>query len=175
METLTAAEKGFYGLVQLPYRETNPQVQRGRPLLRGTRMPVDDIVSNYEAGVEPQEIAQLFELPLEQVKQVLAYATKVQRCESYFDKNVPVPSRRSLTRHTVRTAAEEGWGTLGNGALIAQAEKAGFDVHLNCDQNLQYQQNLTRRRLSLVVLGSNIWPPAQGLQAFSINRNWLVT
>ena len=78
-----------------------------------------------------------------------------------FDKNVPVPLRRYLTRHTVRTAAEEGWGTLGNGELIAQAEKTGFNLLLTCDQNLHYQQNLARRRLALVVLGSNIWPSVQ--------------
>jgi hypothetical protein len=29
---------------------------------------------------------------------------------------------------------------------------------LTCDQNIQYQQNLTRRSISLLVLGSNIWP-----------------
>ena len=60
-----------------PIVEMNPKVQRGRPVLLGTRMPVEDIVSNYEAGVDALEIAQLFELPLEQVKQVLAFATKV--------------------------------------------------------------------------------------------------
>jgi hypothetical protein len=75
-----------------------------------------------------------------------------------FDKNVPVPLRQSLTQHQVRTAAEQGWGTLSNGELIAQAEKAGFDLLLTCDQNLTYQQNLSRHRLSMVVLGSNIWP-----------------
>lgn len=26
------------------------------------------------------------------------------------------------------------------------------------DQNIRYQQNLTRRKPALVVLGSNIWP-----------------
>jgi hypothetical protein len=26
------------------------------------------------------------------------------------------------------------------------------------DQNIKYQQNLTGRKLALVVLGSNIWP-----------------
>jgi hypothetical protein len=26
------------------------------------------------------------------------------------------------------------------------------------DQNIRYQQNLTGRKLALVVLGSNIWP-----------------
>jgi len=31
-------------------------------------------------------------------------------------------------------------------------------VLITSDQNIVYQQNLTGRRLALVVLGSNIWP-----------------
>lgn len=42
--------------------------------------------------------------------------------------------------------------------LIAAAELAEFDVLATCDQNLFYQQNLKDRTISLVVLGSNIWP-----------------
>lgn len=38
------------------------------------------------------------------------------------------------------------------------AEAAEFDVIITSDQNIQYQQNLTGRKLALVVLGSNIWP-----------------
>lgn len=67
---------------KFPLVEINPRVQRARPVLRGTRMPVDDILNNYEAGVEPNEIAQLFELPLEQVRQVLAYAAKAHDASS---------------------------------------------------------------------------------------------
>jgi hypothetical protein len=29
---------------------------------------------------------------------------------------------------------------------------------LTCDQNIQYQRNLEHRKISLIVLGSNIWP-----------------
>ncbi len=29
---------------------------------------------------------------------------------------------------------------------------------ITSDQNIRYQQNLTGRKLALVVLGSNIWP-----------------
>ena len=29
---------------------------------------------------------------------------------------------------------------------------------LTADQNIRYQQNLTGRKLALIVLGSNIWP-----------------
>jgi hypothetical protein len=37
-------------------------------------------------------------------------------------------------------------------------EAAGFDVMVTSDQNIKYQQNLSGRKLALVVLGSNIWP-----------------
>lgn len=45
-----------------------------------------------------------------------------------FDQATPVPLRRYLTGHSVRTAAQEQWATLQNGELIALAEAAGFDV-----------------------------------------------
>ena len=46
---------------------------------------------------------------------------------------------------------------LENGELINAAERAGFDVMLTADQSIPYQQNLTGRKLALVVLSSNIW------------------
>ena len=52
-----------------------------------------------------------------------------------------------------------GWPEqLGNGELLEVAESSGFDVMVTSDQNIRYQQNLTGRKLALVVLGSNIWP-----------------
>ena len=47
---------------------------------------------------------------------------------------------------------------LENGELLRVAEASGFDVMVTSDQNIRYQQNLTGRKLALVVLGSNIWP-----------------
>ena len=76
-----------------------------------------------------------------------------------FDKNVPVGVRRFLSRHEVRTFVEMGWHPqLENGELLKAAEAAGFNVMVTSDQNIRYQQNLTGRKLALVVLGSNIWP-----------------
>ncbi|MFL5282918.1 MAG: hypothetical protein ACJ8AW_18480 [Rhodopila sp.] len=51
-----------------------------------------------------------------------------------------------------------GWDQLVNGLLIEAAEQAGFDVMVTGDQSLRYQQNLSARRLALVVLLSNHWP-----------------
>jgi hypothetical protein len=58
-----------------------------------------------------------------------------------FDQATPVPIRKFLIGHTVRTAAQEHWDRLKNGDLLAAAEHAGFDVFLTTDKNLQYQQN----------------------------------
>jgi hypothetical protein len=44
-----------------------------------------------------------------------------------------------------------------NGELLKTAERAGFDVLVTADQNIAYQQNLSSRRIALVVLGSNRW------------------
>lgn len=74
-----------------------------------------------------------------------------------FDQGTPVAIRQSLSEHTVKTAKEQGWGTLLNGQLLRAAEEAGFDVLLTTDTNLPFQQNLTGRKLAVVVLAQNRW------------------
>ncbi len=53
---------------------------------------------------------------------------------------------------------DRGWDTLTNGDLLAEAERAGFDVFLTADKNIQYQQNLGGRRIAVVVLSTPQWP-----------------
>ena len=50
-----------------------------------------------------------------------------------------------------------GWDSLRNGDLIQMAEE-GFDALITSDQNLKYQQNLTTRKLGIVVLPTNHLP-----------------
>lgn len=76
-----------------------------------------------------------------------------------FDKNIPIGVWRFLSNHEIRTILEMGWSDqLANGELLKIAEDSGFDLMVTADQNIRYQQNLTGRRLALVVLGSNILP-----------------
>lgn len=75
-----------------------------------------------------------------------------------FDQGTPVPLRAFLIGHTVKTAAEEGWSTLSNGKLLDSAEAAGFEVFVSTDKNLPNQQNLTLRRIAIVILGNAQWP-----------------
>jgi uncharacterized protein (DUF433 family) len=61
-----------------PLVEVKPGVQRGRPVLKGTRMPADDIVDNWEAGLDEPEIASNFRLPIDDVKAILSHAASHQ-------------------------------------------------------------------------------------------------
>ena len=42
--------------------------------------------------------------------------------------------------------------------ILAAAEEAGFDGMVTCDQRMRDQQNLTGRRLALIVLDTGQWP-----------------
>jgi hypothetical protein len=75
-----------------------------------------------------------------------------------FDHVTPRGVARFLPGHTVTKAKERGWDKLTNGNLLAEAEQAGFDVLLTADKNMRYQQNLTGRRIALVVLSTPQWP-----------------
>jgi hypothetical protein len=75
-----------------------------------------------------------------------------------FDHVTPRGIARFLPGHTVTRAKERGWDTLTNGNLLAEAERAGFDVLLTADKNMRYQQNLAGRRIALVVLSTPQWP-----------------
>jgi hypothetical protein len=75
-----------------------------------------------------------------------------------FDQGTPVPLRRALPAANVTTVYEQGWSTLQNGQLLVLAEQTGFDVFITTDQNLKYQQQISGRRLAILVLGSTSWP-----------------
>src|ERR1700674_2366671 len=75
-----------------------------------------------------------------------------------FDPVTPRGIARFLPGHTVTTAKDRGWDTLTNGDLLAEAERAGFDVLVTADNNMRYQQNLAGRRIALVVLTTPQWP-----------------
>ncbi len=64
-----------------------------------------------------------------------------------FDQATPAPIRPYLERHSVRTAAQQGWDELKNGDLL-----------LTTDKNMRYQQNLAGRKIAVAVLGQQQWP-----------------
>ena len=75
-----------------------------------------------------------------------------------FDHVTPRGIARFLIGHAVNKAKDRGWDRLANGELLAEAERAGYDVLLTADKNMRYQQNLTGRRIAVVVLSTPQWP-----------------
>jgi hypothetical protein len=70
-----------------------------------------------------------------------------------LDKSVPRRLKRDLIGHDVSTVPEMDWRGKQNGELLRLAEQ-DFDVFIIVDQNLEYQQNLSRFHLSYVLLVS---------------------
>jgi hypothetical protein len=75
-----------------------------------------------------------------------------------FDHSTPAPLRHYLKDHTVTEAIDRGWDRLTNGDLLNECEAAGFAVLVTADKNIRYQQNLTGRKIAIVVLGTPQWP-----------------
>lgn len=75
-----------------------------------------------------------------------------------FDHGTPRGLAHALTGHTAITAYAKGWDRLSNGALLKAAEQDGFELLLTTDGRIRYQQNLTDRKISIIVLtGTTRW------------------
>jgi predicted nuclease of predicted toxin-antitoxin system len=70
-----------------------------------------------------------------------------------FDEDVPRQLRRDLSEFTIRTVQEEGWSAVQNGELLRRASGT-FAVLVTADKNLQYQQNLARFNIGVVVIAA---------------------
>ena len=68
------AAQGRIDWSQCPLVEINQKVQSGAPVLRGTRLPADAIVANFDYGVSVAEISRQFEVPASQVEAIVDYA-----------------------------------------------------------------------------------------------------
>jgi predicted nuclease of predicted toxin-antitoxin system len=65
-----------------------------------------------------------------------------QRLRSHF----------TMGGHQSATVEEAGFKGLVNGALLAAADVQGFDVLITTDKNIEYQNNLTGKRISLLII-----------------------
>jgi hypothetical protein len=74
-----------------------------------------------------------------------------------FDQSTPSPLGSHLKAHTVTEARDRGWERLVNGDLLNVAEAEGFEIFVTADKNLRYQQNLTKRKIAIVVIGNAQW------------------
>ena len=78
-------------------------------------------------------------------------------CAFSLIRGTAVPLRNYLPEHKVATAAEMGWSTLSNGELLDAAERE-FDLLVTTDQALRTEQNLSKRKIAILVLPFASWP-----------------
>jgi len=70
-----------------------------------------------------------------------------------LDENLPKPLKRHFSDDfNVTTVSDKGWNSLENGELLEAMTKEGFEILLTVNKNLQYQQNLDRYPIQIVVL-----------------------
>ena len=79
-----------------------------------------------------------------------------------LDESVPRLLKLRLPQLNISTVQEMGWTGVQNGELLRRAEEH-FDVLITADRNLRYQQNLSGRKLAILVLPSNQVPLVTGL------------
>lgn len=70
-----------------------------------------------------------------------------------FDEDMPRQLRRDLPEFEIRTVQEEGWSSVKNGELLQRASHS-FEVLVTADQRLQYQQNIPRFQIGVVVIAA---------------------
>jgi predicted nuclease of predicted toxin-antitoxin system len=68
-----------------------------------------------------------------------------------LDESLPHDLAPLISGHTVSTVQDEGWSSVKNGKLLALAATR-FEVFVTADRNLEFQQNLTKLPIAVVVL-----------------------
>lgn len=72
-----------------------------------------------------------------------------------LDESLPQKLRFLIgDAHTVITTGFRRWSGLHNGELLSAAEAEGFEFFITADQELEFQQNWTGRRIAVLVLST---------------------
>ncbi|PSR11741.1 MAG: hypothetical protein DA408_19450 [Bacteroidetes bacterium] len=70
-----------------------------------------------------------------------------------LDENLPNPLKNDFSdRFEVVTVHDKGWQSKENGELLRAIDEEDIDFLMTADRNLEYQQNLHKYKLRLVVI-----------------------
>ncbi len=69
-----------------------------------------------------------------------------------LDECIPRKLSSHLSGYECLTVPEAGWAGKKNGELLSLAENAGFQVFVSLDQGIELQQNLTGRKIAVILL-----------------------
>ena len=57
----------------------DPEIQHGKPVIRGTRVPVVRILGGLAGGMTPAEVCQEYDISEDDLRAVLAYAAALMQ------------------------------------------------------------------------------------------------
>lgn len=69
-----------------------------------------------------------------------------------LDECVPRKLKQHLRQYDCQSVPDMGWAGKKNGELLALAEENAVEVFVTVDQGIEYQQNIAKRRLGIVLL-----------------------
>ena len=69
----------------------DPEIQHGKPVIRGTRVPVTRIIGGLAGGMTREEIMREYEVTDEDIRAALGYAADLIEAEEFHP--LPMPLR----------------------------------------------------------------------------------
>jgi len=84
-----------------------------------------------------------------------------------IDECIDERLRDSFSGHDCQTARYAGFAGLKNGELLDAVESAHFDVLLTVDRGLEYQQNLTGRKIAIINFPRQIESPKRSTTTYT--------
>ena len=69
----------------------DPEIQHGKPVIRGTRVPVTRIIGGLAGGMTREEIVREYEVTEEDIRAALGYAADLIEAEEFHP--LPMPLR----------------------------------------------------------------------------------
>ena len=67
----------------------DPEIQHGKPVIRGTRVPITRIIGGLSGGMPKEEIMKEYEVTDEDIRAALRYVVELVEKEEFY----PLPSR----------------------------------------------------------------------------------
>jgi uncharacterized protein (DUF433 family) len=62
----------------------DPKVQHGKPVIRGTRVPVARVIAELAGGMTREEIMQEYDISAEDIAAALAYAAELMDADEFY-------------------------------------------------------------------------------------------
>lgn len=67
----------------------DPEIQHGKPVIRGTRLPITRIIGGLAGGMSVEEVCREYEISEADVRAALDYANEVIATEEVYSLSTP--------------------------------------------------------------------------------------